>query len=51
VYGAETRAVIFGGNWAYASCSGSRAAYWGSTPWISSNNCGARFLAGHLVHG
>lgn len=51
VYGAETRAVIFGGNWSVASVSGSRCAYWADTPWNSNLGIGARFAAGHLVLG
>jgi hypothetical protein len=51
VYGAETRALILGGNWATTSNSGSRAAGWYATPWDSSNGVGARFVAGHLTLG
>jgi len=51
VYGAETRAVIFGGYWGDASDSGSRAANWGNTPWNSGNDIGARFCCGHSING
>lgn len=51
VYGAETRAVILGGDWDSASNSGSRCAYWKLSPWNSAGNRGARLAAGHLVLG
>jgi hypothetical protein len=51
VYGPETRAVLRGGVWNDPSYSGSRCAYWAGSPWISGDNVGARFAAGHLVLG
>jgi hypothetical protein len=51
VYGAETRAVILGGDWDLGSSAGSRCARWNLTPWASGGNVGARFVAGHLVLG
>jgi hypothetical protein len=46
-----SRAVVRGGYWDNTSNSGSRAAYWNSTPWSSGDGIGARFAAGHLVLG
>ena len=51
VYGPQTRAVIFGGDWSPGSNSGSRCANWDNPPWVSSAYIGARFAAGHLVLG
>lgn len=51
VYSTDARAVLLGGAWYDASNSGSRCAPWGSTPWISFLDRGARFAAGHLVLG
>jgi len=44
-------AALLGGDWGTTSNSGSRAASWDSTPWISDSGIGARFAAGHLVLG
>ncbi len=51
VYSSDARAVFLGGYWGDGSRSGSRWAAWNNTPWASSDSLGARFVAGHLVHG
>lgn len=51
VYSTEARAVLLGGDWSNGASSGSRSAAWANTPWLSYNNFGARFAAGHLVLG
>jgi hypothetical protein len=51
VYSTDARAVRLGGNWPDGATSGSRAASWDFTPWVSSVYVGARFAAGHLVTG
>jgi hypothetical protein len=51
VYSSDARAVVLGGNWDAGSFSGSRCAAWLFPPWYSINSFGARFVAGHLVHG
>lgn len=51
VYSTEARAVLLGGDWSNGAYSGSRSAAWANTPWLSYNNFGARFAAGHLVLG
>ena len=42
-------AVLFGGNWAGTSYSGSRASHWSVSPSSSSDNIGARGVCDHLI--
>ena len=43
-------AALLGGRWDNASDAGSRASSWGSYPWNSSSNLGARGRSDHLNH-
>ena len=43
-------AALLGGDWHDGSYCGSRASYWGSTPWHSGTNIGARGRCDHLRH-
>ena len=41
-------ASVFGGDWVDAAGSGSRASNWGSSPWDSGGDIGARLVCDHL---